>query len=84
MSTANNKESVVTFKVDTSLLTALRSVPNRSEFIRSAILAALENYCPVCSGTGVLTPNQRSHWDAFARAHTIICAHQDLGWGGTV
>lgn len=71
MSTSSNKESVVTFKVDASLLATLRSVPNRSEFIRSAILAALEHYCPVCSGTGVLTPNQRTHWDAFAKAHSL-------------
>ncbi|MEW6251373.1 MAG: ribbon-helix-helix domain-containing protein [Planctomycetota bacterium] len=83
-----HKESVITFKADASLLEALRSIPNRSEFIRSAILAALENYCPLCRGTGVLSPNQKNHWEEFARNHALqecdechevhlICAQDD-------
>ena len=71
MSSAKQKESVVTFKVDASLLDALRGVPNRSEFIRTAILAALDSYCPLCRGTGVLTPNQKSHWDKFSQHHPL-------------
>lgn len=63
------KETVVTFKADTSLLEALRGVSNRSEFIRSAILTALNSFCPLCGGTGVLTPNQQRHWHEFARHH---------------
>jgi hypothetical protein len=65
------KESVITFKADASLLEALRNIPNRSEFIRSAILGALQSYCPLCRGTGVLTPNQKTHWDEFARHHPL-------------
>ena len=34
------KREIITFKVDDALRKALQSVPNRSEFIRSAILAA--------------------------------------------
>jgi hypothetical protein len=67
----NQKESVITFKADASLLEALRSIPNRSEFIRAAILSALDNHCPVCGGTGVLTPNQKRHWVTFARRHPL-------------
>ncbi len=63
------KESVVTFKADASFLEALRNLPNRSEFIRAAILSALGHRCPLCRGTGVLTPNQRKHWDRFTRLH---------------
>jgi hypothetical protein len=65
------KELIITFKADAALAEALRGVPNRSEFIRSAILAALQNSCPLCRGTGILTPQQKKHWDAFARAHRL-------------
>ncbi len=68
---AKQKETVVTFKADTSLLEALKSVPNRSEFIRAAILRALDSFCPLCGGTGVLTPNQKTHWEKFARHHEL-------------
>lgn len=65
------KEDVITFKVDESLSRAMGGIPNRSEFIRSAILAALESTCPLCSGTGIMTPDQRRHWADLAKSHTI-------------
>ena len=65
------KEEVISFKVDEALARAMNTIPNRSEFIRSAILSAMNNICPLCSGTGILTTDQRRHWDAFAREHTI-------------
>ena len=67
----SKKQDVITFKVDESLREALEQVPNRSEFIRSAIQAALEGTCPLCRGTGTLTPEQRRHWQAFARCHSL-------------
>lgn len=66
-----NKARIVTFKADDALLGALEGVENRSEFIRSAVLAALENICPLCKGRGILTPNQRNHWASFASDHGI-------------
>lgn len=66
-----NKERVLTFKADESLLEAMKGVRNRSEFIRSAIQAALESTCPLCMGTGILSPNQKKHWDAFAEDHSV-------------
>jgi len=63
------KEEVITFKAEPALARAMRGMPNRSQFIRGAILAALDSVCPVCMGTGVLTPHQREHWDAFAADH---------------
>lgn len=71
MAAARQKETVITFKADASLLEALKSVPNRSEFIRAAILAALDSHCPLCGGTGVLTPHQKAHWDKFAEHHPL-------------
>jgi len=65
------KQSIVTFKADNSLVQALRGVPNRSDFIRSAVLAALDSMCPVCRGTGILTREQKKHWDAFAADHAV-------------
>ena len=67
----NKKHEIVTFKVDESLWEAMRSIPNRSEFIRSAIQAALEGTCPLCKGTGTLTPEQRRHWIAFTERHSL-------------
>jgi metal-responsive CopG/Arc/MetJ family transcriptional regulator len=88
MSTSHPKESVVTFKVDQAILDRLRGIPNRSEFIRKAVLAALDNYCPLCGGTGVLSPNQKRHWDEFRKHHALhecencnelhlVCAEHD-------
>jgi len=66
-----HKDEVLTFKADASLLDAMRGVPNRSAFIRNAIQAALDSTCPLCMGTGILTPNQKKHWDSFAKDHTV-------------
>ncbi len=65
------KQEIITFKVDGLLREALERLPNRSEFIRSAVLMALENACPLCNGTGCLTPEQRRHWERFARDHQV-------------
>ncbi len=62
---------VVTFKVDPALMEALKGIPNRSAFIRDSILAALENTCPLCSGVGFLSPDQKRHWESFARDHSV-------------
>ncbi len=83
---AATKQTVVTFKADESLVEALQGIPNRSLFIRSAVLAALENTCPLCLGTGILTPEQRAHWESFSVDHQmkeckichewhLVCSH---------
>jgi len=71
MPAPKRKEQVITLKADGSLLEAMKGIPNRSRFIRDAILAALENVCPLCNGTGTLTPQQRRHWDEFATTHAV-------------
>jgi hypothetical protein len=67
----NRKEEIITFKVDEGLVQAMAGVPNRSEFIRSAILAALDSTCPLCRGTGIMTPDQLKHWREIEKSHTI-------------
>lgn len=71
MGAASARQEIVTFKADKSLLDALAGISNRSEFIRSAVLAALENICPLCLGRGLLTPNQKNHWAAFTADHGV-------------
>jgi hypothetical protein len=71
MNKPHKKEEIVTFKVNESLARQLNAIPNRSDFIRRAILLALESTCPLCQGTGVLTPEQKKHWKEFARNHTV-------------
>jgi len=66
-----SKNEIITFKADESLLDALKGIPNRSEFIRSAVLHALESVCPLCKGTGIMTSAQKSHWQSFAVDHAI-------------
>ncbi len=68
---APKKQEIITFKVDQTLCDAMRGIPNRSAFIRSAILTALESACPLCKGTGTLTPDQAEHWEEFARSHSV-------------
>jgi len=66
-----NKTEIITFKADDTLLEAMKGVPNRSEFIRAAVLQALDSSCPLCKGTGILNPDQKEHWEKFASDHSI-------------
>ena len=70
--THRSDQHIVTFKADSSLIEAMQSIPNRSAFIRSAILAALDSACPLCLGTGVLNPNQKRHWIEFTKHHELV------------
>ena len=65
------KQEIITFKVDEPLAKAMQGIHNRSEFIRSAILLALDGTCPLCKGTGILTQDQFNHWNAFAKNHFV-------------
>jgi hypothetical protein len=69
--TGDRKQEIITFKVDAALWERLRAVPNRSEFIRSAVQAALDTTCPLCKGSGTLTPHQRRHWASFSERHSL-------------
>ena len=76
------KQEIVTFKVDEPLWEAMKGIPNRSEFIRAAILSALDSVCPLCKGSGILTPDQRrvaigKLRDAFAEYERLKASGQD-------
>ncbi len=87
MSTGLKKAEIITFKVDETLSEAMSGIQNRSDFIRSAILSALGNVCPVCNGTGTLSASQRQHWNDFTQHHHmntcndcmepyLVCEHE--------
>ncbi|NQU14468.1 MAG: CopG family transcriptional regulator [Desulfobacteraceae bacterium] len=68
---SKTKQEIITFKADGALLKAMKGIPNRSEFIRNAILASLNNICPICKGTGILPPHQKAHMDEFLTDHSL-------------
>ncbi|MEA1910770.1 MAG: CopG family transcriptional regulator [Spirochaetota bacterium] len=68
---SENKQDVITFKVDSALAEIIRMQPNISDFIRKAVLSAIENSCPLCQGTGIITPQQKLHWESFLETHKI-------------
>lgn len=65
------KSAVITFKAEGEMLEALNNIPNRSEFIRAALLNALSETCPLCGGAGFLNSKQRQHWENFTKVHTV-------------
>lgn len=65
------KQEIISFKVDSELAHTLARLPNRSEFIRQAVLNAVKNTCPLCAGTGHLTEHQREHWNALVEDHDL-------------
>ena len=68
---ASKKTDLITLKVEPELAAIINRMPNKSDFIRKAILSTLHNICPLCQGTGVLTPQQRTHWDDFSAHHHV-------------
>jgi hypothetical protein len=52
----------VSFKVEAELATLLDALPNKSEFIRAALVAQLRWPCPLCHGTGVVPRGLHDHF----------------------
>ncbi|MBN1525945.1 MAG: CopG family transcriptional regulator [Spirochaetales bacterium] len=78
---AEQKQEIFSFKVEAELAHILKTIPNRSQFIRNAIMKSLENVCPLCEGTGILSPCQKEHWESFQHSHHIIrCGECELAY----
>lgn len=51
---ARQKQTVVSFRVDGHLAEILEDLPDKSTFIRDAVLRRVHGVCPSCQGRGVL------------------------------
>ncbi|KMY68253.1 hypothetical protein AAU61_00625 [Desulfocarbo indianensis] len=80
MGARKGRHEVISFKADESLIKAMAAIPNRSEFIRSAVLAALDGVCPLCQGTGILSAEQKDHWRRFSQSHHLEECDQCHAW----
>lgn len=58
----NPKSQVVAFKVEEELAEFLNKLPNKSAFIRKAIVAQLGMACPLCTGAGVVPRGIHDHY----------------------
>lgn len=56
------KKQIVAFKVEDDLARFLDALPNKSEFIRRAILAQFQMICPLCAGSGVVEKGIHDHF----------------------
>jgi hypothetical protein len=64
------KSQIVAFKVEDDLAEFLDKLPNKSEFIRKAILAQFAMNCPLCTGTGVVDKGIHDHFEPVIAGHT--------------
>jgi hypothetical protein len=56
------KSEVVAFKVEKGLADLLNKLPNKSAFIRKAIMAQLSMACPLCNGAGSVSKGIHDHY----------------------
>ncbi len=56
------KKQIVAFKVEDELAEFLNNLPNKSDFIRKAILAQFGMTCPLCIGSGVVPRGVHDHY----------------------
>lgn len=56
------KSKIVAFKVEEELAEFLNDLPNKSDFIRKAILAQFGMTCPLCTGSGVVPKGIHDHY----------------------
>lgn len=68
------KSQIVAFKVEEELAAFLDNLPNKSEFIRKAILAQFGMTCPLCTGSGVVPRGVHDHYKpVIAERNTRPC-----------
>jgi hypothetical protein len=68
--TKAQKSQIVAFKVEEELAEFLDKLPNKSEFIRRAILAQFGMTCPLCTGSGVVPRGIHDHYKPVIAAHS--------------
>lgn len=63
------KSRMVAFKVEDELADFLDNLPNKSDFIRKAILAQFGMTCPLCVGSGVVSRGVHDHYLPIVAEH---------------
>lgn len=63
------KTEIVAFKVEEDLAEFLNKLPNKSDFIRKAIIAQFGMACPLCSGSGVVARGLHLHYKPVIADH---------------
>ncbi len=69
MSRRTTKRVGVAFKVEAELAELLNQLPNKSAFIRKAIVAQLVIACPLCQGKGTVPRAVRDHYAAVIQSN---------------
>jgi hypothetical protein len=59
---------LVRVRLDEEVVALLDLLPNKSEYIRRAILANAERTCPLCGGRRVVAPGVGEHFAAVLTA----------------
>jgi len=62
MARKSPKSKIVAFKVEEELADFLDNLPNKSDFIRKAVLAQFGMTCPLCAGSGVVPRGIHDHY----------------------
>lgn len=67
-----SKHRIVTFKVEEDVAAFLDTMPNKSDFIRRALLSALLEPCPVCHGKGSVPRTLRQELDVILKKQELV------------
>jgi hypothetical protein len=65
------KTQIVAFKVEEQLAAFLNKLPNKSAFIRKAIVAQLGMACPLCQGAGTVPRGLHAHYSPVLAKNNI-------------
>jgi len=68
MADKGSKTTMVAFKIEAELAELLSRLPNKSEFIRKAIMAQLGTTCPLCNGKGEVARFVHDHYFPLIQA----------------
>lgn len=76
----NVKQVAVSFKADERLAELLNQIPNKSEFIRNALMSMIATTCPLCKGQGSVSPGVHEQFQLMIhtrRQHPCVTCGKD-------
>jgi hypothetical protein len=71
-----SKTEIVAFKVEADLADFLNKLPNKSDFIRKAIIAQFGMACPLCTGSGVVSRGIHDHYRPVIEKNNQHACHK--------